>query len=282
MTVWDHQRIVNTYDPLPKPSMSLLYDRVLRRRAVLQAELAELSRTDVLTGLPNRRRFEETFERVWAAAQRTRRPVWLLVVDADHFKRYNDRCGHAVGDEVLKGLAGCLSASVHRPDDLVARVGGEEFVILLLETDEDGALRIAGKLHEAVASLPVLSAGIGSGSVTVSVGLAVRLADAASSNDLYRKADAALCATKEGGRNKTRCPPNLRTEPPQSFRSARLAPDPERSGDMPSPERNATRLKANRTFERENHRKTTQVNEVGRPRRHNEPRVEQRSGTLRR
>ncbi|MCJ2009376.1 sensor domain-containing diguanylate cyclase [Methylobacterium sp. J-092] len=187
--------------------LSLLYGRDLRRRAALQAELAELSRTDALTGLPNRRRFEETFERVWVGAQRTRRPFSLLVVDADHFKRYNDRYGHAVGDEVLKGLAACLGASVHRPDDLVARVGGEEFVILLPETDVEGALRIAGKLHAAVSLLAVPSAGIGAGAVTVSVGLAVGPADAASPNDLYRKADAALYAAKEGGRNQTQCAP---------------------------------------------------------------------------
>ncbi|WP_428405991.1 sensor domain-containing diguanylate cyclase [Methylobacterium sp.] len=191
--------------------LSLLYGRDLRRRAALQAELAELSRTDVLTGLPNRRHFEEAFERVWLAACRTRQPLSLLVVDADHFKRYNDRYGHAVGDEVLKGLANCLSASVHRPDDLVARVGGEEFVILLPGTDREGALRIAGKLHAAIASLAVPSAGICAGAVTVSVGVAVAVAvgpaDAASPNDLYRKADAALYAAKEGGRNQTRCAP---------------------------------------------------------------------------
>jgi len=187
--------------------LSLLYGRDLRRRVALQAELAELSRTDALTGLPNRRHFEETFERVWAAARRTHRHLSLLVVDADHFKRYNDRYGHAVGDEVLKGLAACLGASVHRPDDLVARVGGEEFVVLLPETDQDGALRIAGKLHEAVAALAIPSAGIGAGSVTVSIGLAVGPADATLPNDLYRLADAALYAAKEGGRNQTRCAP---------------------------------------------------------------------------
>lgn len=187
--------------------LSLLYGRDLRRRAVLQAELAELSRTDALTGLPNRRRFEETLERLWAGARRTRRSLSLLVVDADHFKRYNDRYGHAVGDEVLKGLAGCLSASVHRPDDLVARVGGEEFVILLPETDAEGALRIASKLHEAVASLAVPSAGVSAGMVTVSIGLAVGPAGAALPNDLYRMADEALYAAKEGGRNQTRCAP---------------------------------------------------------------------------
>ena len=187
--------------------LSLLYGRDLSRQAALQAELAELSRTDALTGLPNRRRFEETIERVWAGARRTRRSFSLLIIDADHFKRYNDRYGHAVGDEVLKGIAVCLEASVDRLDDLIARVGGEEFAILLPETDIEGALRIAAKLHKAIASLAVPSAGISAGAVTVSVGLAVGSDVTASPNDLYRKADAALYAAKEGGRNQTRCAP---------------------------------------------------------------------------
>lgn len=185
--------------------LSLLYGRDLRRRAALQAELAELSCTDTLTGLPNRRRFDEIVDRVWATARRTHRPVSLLVVDADHFKRYNDRYGHTVGDEVLKGLAQCLRASVHRPDDLVARVGGEEFVVLLPETDMEGASRIAAALHSAVASLSVPSAGITAGAVTVSVGLAVGPAEAASPNDLFEQADAALYAAKKAGRNQTQC-----------------------------------------------------------------------------
>ncbi len=96
---------------------------------------------------------------------------------------------------------------MHRPDDLVARVGGEEFVILLPETDTDGALRIADKLHASVASLAVPSAGIGAGEVTVSVGVAVGPATTASPQDLFERADAALYAAKEGGRNQTRCAP---------------------------------------------------------------------------
>ena len=194
--------------------LSLLFGRELRRRAAMQAELARLSLTDVLTGLPNRRRFEQDFERVWKSARRTGKPLSLLVVDADHFKRYNDRYGHAVGDEVLKGLARCLSAGVHRPDDLVARVGGEEFAVLLPDTDAAGALRIAGKIHEAVASLSVASAGIGAGAVTVSIGLATgHGSPGEQAEDLYRAADAALYEAKAGGRNQTRCAPGPASRP---------------------------------------------------------------------
>ncbi|ACB78364.1 MULTISPECIES: sensor domain-containing diguanylate cyclase [Methylobacteriaceae] len=188
--------------------LSLLFGRELRHRAAMQAELARLSLTDALTGLPNRRRFEEAFEAAWDRARRTGKPLSLLVVDADHFKRYNDRYGHAVGDEVLKGLAQCLSAGVHRPDDLVARVGGEEFAILLPDTDQDGAMRIASKVHEAVATVSVPSAGIAAGAVTVSIGLTTGHGSASERAEaLYRAADAALYEAKAAGRNQTRCAP---------------------------------------------------------------------------
>ncbi len=183
-------------------ALSLLFGRELRRRAAMQAEFARLSLTDALTGLPNRRRFEEAFKVAGDGARRTGRPLSLLVVDADHFKRYNDRYGHAVGDEVLKGLARSLSAAVHRPDDLVARVGGEEFAILLPDTDGEGAMRIAVKVHEAVAKLAVPSAGVGAGAVTVSVGVAVE-DGSGEIGDLCRRADAALYEAKAAGRNRT-------------------------------------------------------------------------------
>ena len=184
--------------------LSLLYGRDLRRRSALQAELARMSRTDALTGLPNRRRFDEVSERALKSARRTGKPLSLLLVDADHFKRYNDRHGHAVGDEVLKGIARCLFASVRRPDDLVARVGGEEFVLLLPDTDEEGALRIARKVHDTVASFGLPTAGIGAGTVTVSIGLANDDGSAGDGTDvLYRRADAALYEAKATGRNRT-------------------------------------------------------------------------------
>jgi diguanylate cyclase (GGDEF)-like protein len=184
--------------------LSLMFGRELRRRAAMQAELARLSLTDALTGLPNRRRFEESFERAWKSARRSGRPLAMLVVDADHFKRYNDRYGHATGDAVLKGLACCLSASVHRPDDLVARVGGEEFVLLLPDTGAEGASLVAGKVHQAISQLGIDGAGIAPGTVTVSIGLAVGDgADAGNREELYRKADAALYDAKATGRNRT-------------------------------------------------------------------------------
>lgn len=181
-------------------TLAFLFSRELRRRAVVEVELARLSLTDTLTGLPNRRRFEEALASATQHARSSGAPLSLLVVDADHFKRYNDRYGHAVGDEVLKALGRCLAASVYRPPDLVCRVGGEEFVILLPDTDQAGASRIAARVHASVANLTVAAAGLGAGSVTISIGLAW-----GSDGDLLARADAALYEAKAGGRNQTRC-----------------------------------------------------------------------------
>ena len=183
--------------------LSLLYGRDLRRRSTLLVELARLSRTDAPTGLPNRRRFDEVSERAWKSAA-TGKPLSLLLVDADHFKSYNDRHGRAVGDEVLKGIVRCLSASVQRSDDLMARVGGKEFVLLLADTDEGGAYRIARKVHHTGASLGRPPASIGVGNITVSIGLAVDDGSAGYGKDvLYRRVDAALFEAKATGRNQT-------------------------------------------------------------------------------
>ncbi|MCJ2058193.1 sensor domain-containing diguanylate cyclase [Methylobacterium sp. J-048] len=189
-------------------ALSLLFGRELRRREAMQGELERLSLTDALTHLPNRRAFEDTGARAWEGARRNGQPLSLLIVDADHFKRFNDRYGHQVGDEVLQGLARRLSAGVHRPDDLVCRVGGEEFAILLPDTDQAGALRIAEKVHAEVATLAIGSPGIGAGAVTVSIGLAAMVSggtEVSALADLYRLADAALYEAKAGGRNQTHC-----------------------------------------------------------------------------
>ena len=189
-------------------ALSLLFGRELRRREAMQTELERLSLTDALTGLPNRRAFENAGFQAWEAARRSRNPLSLLMVDVDHFKRFNDRYGHQVGDEVLQGLARSLSASVHRPDDIVCRVGGEEFAILLADTDRTGGLRIAEKVHAEVSGLAIGSVGIRAGAITISIGLAaVTPSDTGVSmlTDLYRLADAALYEAKASGRNQTRC-----------------------------------------------------------------------------
>lgn len=187
--------------------LSLLFGRELLRREAVQRDLERLSVTDALTGLPNRRAFEAAESRLWDEASQSGKPLALLLIDADHFKRFNDRYGHQVGDQVLQILAQGLSASVQRPHDFVSRIGGEEFVILLAETDQESASRVAATVHAQVATLALPSAGIGAGAITVSIGLASAtpaLGQPGHRAELYRLADAALYEAKAGGRNQTR------------------------------------------------------------------------------
>ncbi|MGU3362238.1 diguanylate cyclase [Methylobacterium sp. M6A4_1b] len=186
--------------------LSLLFGRELRHRSRIEAELARLSLTDALTGLPNRRRFEEALAERGRSGRPPDQPLSLLVIDADHFKAVNDRHGHAVGDEVLKGLAHCLTASARRPGDLVCRVGGEEFV-LLLAADLAAAQRVADRIHAEIRRFGLPGAGIPVGSLTVSIGLASTSTGGGGPRavlDLYRDADAALYAAKADGRDRTR------------------------------------------------------------------------------
>lgn len=203
--------------------LSLLFGRELRRRTAMEVELARLSMTDALTGLPNRRRFDEELSRAWGAARRTGGVLSVVIVDADHFKRVNDRYGHAIGDAVLQGLARCLAASVHRPGDLVCRFGGEEFALLLPATDAAGAGRIADRIHAEVASLTVAAAGIGAGAVTVSIGIACSAGTTLDQPaDLTRRADEALYRAKASGRNTTCTAPIPATAPDRSRPQIRL------------------------------------------------------------
>lgn len=187
-------------------ALSLLFGRELARSERMRAELGRLSHTDGLTGLANRRRYDETLALRLAEARRSGAPLALLVVDVDHFKRWNDRHGHGVGDALLRALGARLAGVVRRPGDLVCRIGGEEFAILLPGTDRNGAQRVAAGLHAAVATLSIPSAV--TETVTVSIGLALGPeGEADTADDLYRRADAALYAAKSGGRNQTRSAP---------------------------------------------------------------------------
>lgn len=184
--------------------LSFLVGWELKHRNVAEANLAALSRTDALTSLPNRRAFDDAFERSWAEARRHGGSLALLVVDADHFKRYNDRYGHAVGDQVLQALARAFSAALRRSSDLVARVGGEEFAILLADIGAEGAAHVAERVHEAVAGLVVEAEGTSVGRITVSIGLAFSLPrQGGTPVDLLGLADAALYEAKATGRNRT-------------------------------------------------------------------------------
>jgi diguanylate cyclase (GGDEF)-like protein len=168
-------------------------------------ELDRLSRTDYLTGVANRRFFEESLEREWSRAARGKHPITLLMIDVDYFKTYNDRYGHIEGDVCLQQLCHAFLKSIKRPTDLVARFGGEEFVVLLPETDK-GATALAERCRRAVEELEIAHADSEiSDFVTVSIGLVTLIPmDNQSSKTLVKAADDALYQAKEQGRNRVR------------------------------------------------------------------------------
>lgn len=174
-------------------------ERALAEQQALREELEVASRTDALTGLANRRLFDQRLRFVRSQAARYRRSTSLMLVDVDHFKRVNDAHGHDVGDEVLVGVARRARDGV-RDTDLLARWGGEEFVVLLPETDREGALVCAVKLLEAVRAEPFATR-VGSVAVTVSIGVAT-VGPLAEEVDLLRSADQALYRAKDGGRDR--------------------------------------------------------------------------------
>jgi diguanylate cyclase (GGDEF)-like protein/PAS domain S-box-containing protein len=167
-------------------------------------KLELLASTDALTGMANRRTFDETLEREWRRATRERTPVALLMMDVDNFKAYNDALGHPAGDECLRRIAQCLGEIVQRPGDLSARYGGEEFVILLPITDEAGALHIARRITEALANLAIPHPANGAADrVTLSLGIA-SLVPVPGDNpeSLVGAADRALYDAKRKGRDR--------------------------------------------------------------------------------
>lgn len=167
-------------------------------------QLRAISLTDGLTRVANRRRFDEKLDDEWKRAQRHGHPLSLLMLDIDHFKRVNDELGHLVGDDCLTEVAALCSAEVQRSGDLLARYGGEEFSILLPATPGDGALRVAERVRQAVARSPVHSGErVAPVSLTISVGVACLVPDAdLEPQELIRRADEALYAAKESGRNR--------------------------------------------------------------------------------
>lgn len=185
------------------------YLRSLRQSGLLNdlgdahQRLQELSRIDVLTGLYNRLHFQEHLQKVWQRAERDRDEVSIVMIDVDHFKKYNDRHGHPAGDVCLSRVADALTASARRPTDLVVRFGGEEFIVLLPHTGAPMARQVAERIRQAVESLGLSHGGSDTAPVvTVSVGVAtVRAGGRQGAAELISAADAALYRAKAQGRN---------------------------------------------------------------------------------
>ena len=171
--------------------------------------LEDLSTTDPLTGLANRRRLEEVLKAEWLRAMRPGKPLGAAMIDIDCFKLYNDHYGHAQGDTFLQRVAAKLKESV-RCTDLVARYGGEEFAVVLPETDQIAASVVAERMRASVAALKEPHHAVPSGIVTVSIGVAVIVPKAERSSDqLFGSADAALYEAKKSGRNCVRAAPEM-------------------------------------------------------------------------
>lgn len=181
------------------------------RSEKLAVELELLATTDGLTSLSNRRHFETLARAEWARFQRYGRPLSLMVLDIDHFKSVNDRYGHDAGDLVIKAVAQSLQAT-KRLTDMVARIGGEEFAMLLPETDE-GAAEIAGeRLRQAIES-QVLVLPDENLKVTISIGIARAQTAMAGFEVMLKRADAALYDAKRSGRNRVVVAPMHAGEP---------------------------------------------------------------------
>jgi diguanylate cyclase (GGDEF)-like protein len=181
--------------------------RVAERTAQLEdanRRLAALSITDGLTGLANRRHFDDVLRTECARAARPGQPLALVMLDVDHFKAFNDRYGHQAGDACLVRVAHALAAAVRRSGDLAARYGGEEFAIVLPNTGADEARQVGETLRGAVEALAIAHAGAAAGRVTISVGVALRpgLEADHGPDALLRLADAALYRAKGEGRNR--------------------------------------------------------------------------------
>lgn len=172
--------------------------------ARLYTRTRELSVRDDLTGLYNRRHFQHVLQIEWKRAVRFRRSLSVLMIDVDRFKAFNDTFGHLQGDKVLKQLSALLHRRL-REVDTVARFGGEEFVVLLPDTDRQGALAVGEKLRQLVEQerfpLPAVTAGA-SGTLTISVGIAAYPEDVREMEDLIDHADIALYDAKDAGRNR--------------------------------------------------------------------------------
>ncbi len=164
--------------------------------------LRSLAVIDPLTGLFNRRHFEDTVSREWLRGFAAQKPLSLFIVDVDHFKKYNDTYGHPAGDACLRAVAGALRIGARRVGDVLARIGGEEFVLLLPGTKMADALEVSDRIREAIALLELPHSASPLGTVTISMGVSLvpdPMAETLAS--AMARADAALYRAKQHGRD---------------------------------------------------------------------------------
>lgn len=178
----------------------------ITERKLAQDMLQRLSSIDGLTGIANRRYFDQYLEREWRRGVRSSTPFSLVMCDIDYFKAYNDTYGHQGGDDCLKKVAATIKSTLKRPGDLVARYGGEEFVIVMPETNVNGAAVLAESLRAGVEALGIAHANSQVNKcVTISLGVATIVPSLDSSpEELLSSADKALYRAKKEGRNRVK------------------------------------------------------------------------------
>jgi diguanylate cyclase (GGDEF)-like protein len=191
----------------------------------LLERLAAAARTDSLTGLANRQGFDEAIERELARARRTGRPTTLIIADIDHFKDINDRVGHAAGDAALR-VVGATARKIARTTDTAARIGGDEFAIILPDTDAEGAFLFAERMRKGVMNPSPHQ----HDSLTMSLGIAESDVDGRAPDPLIRAADRALYQAKELGRNQTVAASGARERTRDRTTRVRLASAPSQVG----------------------------------------------------
>ena len=169
----------------------------------VNARLEELSTRDPLTNLENRRSFEDRYDAEWRRCFRARQMLGVMVIDVDHFKQYNDSCGHIAGDQCLRRVADVIACAARRPGDIVARFGGEEFVVVWPQARLDDFLQEAERLCAAVRDQAIVHPAAPGGRVTVSIGIACHVPDTEiGPRRLFESADAALYRAKHQGRDR--------------------------------------------------------------------------------
>lgn len=202
-----YEKLLDRYKKLFSQTKRIIRmsDKIQMELNLLTVKLEKLSTVDELTEIGNRRGFEDLFLKEWLRACRRAESISLLLIDIDYFKKYNDTCGHLEGDSCLRMVAGAIRSSLKRPEDFVARFGGEEFIVVLPSTDVAGALKVAEKIHLNVANLAIEHPGSSvNACVTVSIGAASTIPCCTADRKLLLAAsDRALYKAKNQGRNRT-------------------------------------------------------------------------------
>ena len=205
--IWVQTNCSTIVDDVGRPTDIILTMRDITEKKELEARLEALARTDALTGLANRRAFDEALDAEWRRAARDGSALSLLILDTDHFKAFNDANGHQAGDDCLRTIAGAVGEAVRRAGELAARYGGEEFAVVLPATDAARATALAEQIRRAIAALRIPHPQSPDGGVvTVSVGVATAVAAQGASlkmpDGLLQAADRALYKAKAAGRNR--------------------------------------------------------------------------------